>query len=96
MSQAERLRLPQAEGVHGLDEEIALLRVKLSTALKDHPDDMPLMLRGVDLLVKAVATKYRLSKQSRDDLADAINEVLKEIGTALFPNHQLGVREDGG
>jgi len=84
LSEAERVLLPEARGIEGLDEEIALLRVKLTTALEEQPDNMPLMLRAVDLLVKAVAAKYRLSKKSREDLADAINEVLKEIGGALF------------
>jgi hypothetical protein len=40
--------LPEAKGVEGLDEEIALLRVKLTTALQEHPDNLPLMLRGVE------------------------------------------------
>jgi len=84
LSEAERVLLPEARGIEGLDEEIALLRVKLTSALQQQPDNMPLMLRAVDLLVKAVAAKYRLSKKSREDLADAINEVLKEIGGALF------------
>ena len=84
LSEAEQVLLPQAREMEGLDEEIALLRVKLTRSLEEQPDNMALMLRAVDLLVKAVAAKYRLSKKSREDLADAINEVLKEIGVALF------------
>ena len=86
LSEAEQVLLPEAREIEGLDEEIALLRVKLSRAIEAQPDNMALMLRAVDLLVKAVAAKYRLSKKSREDLADAINEVLKEIGIALFSN----------
>lgn len=86
LSEAERVLIPEARELEGLDEEIALLRVKLSTALAEHPDNMPLMMRGVELLVKAVAAKYRLSKKSQDNLAEAIDGVLKEIGGALFPN----------
>jgi hypothetical protein len=84
LSEAEQVLLPEAREIEGLDEEIALLRVKLTSAMEEQPDNMALMLRAVDLLVKAVAAKYRLSKKSREDLADAINEVLKEIGGALF------------
>ncbi|MBE9501416.1 MAG: hypothetical protein IMY87_03175 [Chloroflexi bacterium] len=87
LSEAEQVLLPEAKEIEGLDEEIALLRVKLTSALEEQPDNMSLMMRGVDLLVKAVAAKYRLSKKSREDLADAINEVLKEIGIALFPSN---------
>ena len=84
LSEAERILIPEAKEIEGLDDEIALLRVKLSTALAEHPDNMPLMMRGVELLVKAVAAKYRLSKKSQDNLAEAIDGVLKEIGAALF------------
>ena len=90
LSEAERVLLPQARQVEGLDEEIALLRVKLSSALSEHPDNMPLMLRGVELLVKAVGAEYRLSRKSQDNLAAAIDGVLKEIGGALFPDTEGG------
>lgn len=91
LSEAERLLLPGAREIEGLDEEIALLRVKLSTALAQHPGNMPLMLRAVELLVKAVAAEYRLSKKSQDNLAEAIDGVLKEIGAALFSNNSDGL-----
>jgi len=84
LSEAERVLIPEAMEIEGLDEEIALLRVKLSTALAERPDNMPLMMRGVELLVKAVAARYRLSNKSQDNLAEAIDGVLKEIGAALF------------
>ena len=84
LSEAEQVLLPEAREIEGLDEEIALLRVKLASAMEEHPGDMPLMIRAIDLLVKAVATKYRLSKKSQENLAEAIDGVLKEIGGALF------------
>ena len=86
LSEAERVLLPEAREIEGLDEEIALLRVKLASALEEHPDDMPLVLRAVDMLVKTVAVRYRLSKKSQENLAEAIDGVLKEVGGALFPN----------
>jgi len=76
--------MSEAREIEGLDEEIALLRVKLASALEEQPDNMPLMLRAVDLLVKTVAAKYRLSKKSQENLAEAIDGVLKEIGGALI------------
>ena len=86
LSEAEQVLLPEAREIEGLDEEIALLRVKLTSALKEQPQNMPLMLRGVDLLVKAVAARYRLTAKSQENLAQAIDSVLKEIGIALFSN----------
>ena len=86
LNEAERVLLSEAREIEGLDEEISLLRVKLASALEDQPENMALMLRAVDMLVKAVATKYRLSKKSQENLAEAIDGLLKEVGGALFSN----------
>ena len=59
---AERSDFPVALEVEGVDQEIAVLRLRLRTALKERPDDLQLMLRGVVMLVQALAAKYRLPK----------------------------------
>ncbi len=83
LSEAEALRLPQAEEVEGLDEEIALLRVKLASLLEAQPQNMELVIKGVELLVKATATRYRLSKKSANDLLESITGVLEGVGSVL-------------
>lgn len=93
LSQAEQVDLSQAREVEGLDEEIALLRLRLKEMLREHPENMPLLLRAIELLVKAVGTKYRLSKDAKENLTDAVTGVLKEIGGAILPEaitHLLG------
>jgi hypothetical protein len=85
LSEAERLLLPEAKGIEGLDEEIALLRVRLHTAIRQHPENLPLLIKGVELLVKAVAARYRLSKRAEADLYQSVLGVLKGIGDALWP-----------
>lgn len=93
LSQAEQVDLSQAREVEGLDEEIALLRLRLKEVLREHPENMPLLLRAIELLVKAVGTKYRLSKDAKENLTDAVTGVLKEIGGAILPEaitHLLG------
>ena len=84
LSEAERVRVAEARQVEGLEEEIAVLRAKLCTALAEQPENLPLMLRGAELLVKAVTAEYRLSRKSQDNLAAAIDGVLKEIGGVLL------------
>jgi hypothetical protein len=93
LTEAEKFELSQAEEVEGLDEEIALLRLRLKEMLNEHPENISLFLRGVELLMKAVSTKYRLSKDDKDNLGDAVSEVLKDIGGAILPEtmkHLLG------
>jgi hypothetical protein len=74
-----------AREMEGLDEEVALLRVRLKEALEERPGDMQLIAKGIDLLVKAVAAKYRLSPKAQRDLSDSIAGVVQGIGTALYP-----------
>ena len=85
LTEAERLALPEAEAVEGLDQEIALLRVKLRSALEERPEDVQLMVKGIELLVRALSTRYRLPRSSQDDVAATIRQVLREVGGPLYP-----------
>ena len=85
LSEAERRELPEARQIEGLDEEIAVMRVRLQQALRERPEDAQLISKGLDLLVKAVAAKYRLSPKARKDLSDSIAGVVNGIGAALCP-----------
>lgn len=85
LSEAEREQLKKARKLQGLEEEIALLRVRLQTALKEHPEDFPLLVAGVGMLVRAVATQYRLSPRARKELADRVSLVLNSLGDQLLP-----------
>lgn len=85
LTEAEQMLLPEAREMEGLDEEIALLRVKLQKAVEEHPENFTLFWRGIELLVKAVAAQYRLSKKAEDDLYENILGVLRGIGGALYP-----------
>ena len=90
LAEAERLELQEAADVQGLDDEIALLRLKLREALEKRPQDLPLMLKGVELLVKAVSARYRLSKEAQSDLADSLANVIRGVGGQLFPERFEG------
>ena len=82
---AEQIELEAASEIEGLDKEIAVLRVKLREVLRQRPDDLPLMLRGIELLVKAVAARYRLSKEAEEDLSASIAGVVRGVGGLLIP-----------
>lgn len=85
LSRAERTRLPKARAAEGLDEEIALLRVRLHSVAREHPEQLELLLKGVNSLVRAVALKYKLSDKPAEDLSKNIAAVLRGIGGALEP-----------
>jgi hypothetical protein len=85
LSAAEREDLPHARDVEGLDEEIAVLRLRLRSVLQEHPDNMKLMLKGIELLTRALSARYRLSKDAKADLSASIKSVLSEIGGRIYP-----------
>ena len=85
LTEAERVELPKAAEVEGLDEEIAVLRVRLKSALKDHPEDYALLVRGIGMLVRAVSAQYRLSPRASKDLSDNLAAVLNRFGDLIVP-----------
>jgi hypothetical protein len=85
LSEAEQLLLEIAREMEGLDEEIAVLRVRLRKALDERPEDLRLLTHGVDMLVKAVAAQYRLSPKARRDLSDHLSNLLNSLGDQLLP-----------
>ncbi len=85
LDSAERIEFEAASKIEGLDYEIALLRTKLRNILKESPEDLQLMLCGIELLVKAVSARYRLSKQAEDDLAESLAGVIRGFGGQLLP-----------
>ncbi len=80
LTEAEQEELSLAQEIEGLDQEIAMLRVRMKAALRQHPEDLPLIAKGLDMLVKAVAARYRLSPKARRDLADNLGAVLDNLG----------------
>ncbi len=93
LSRAERVRLSKARQVQGLDEEIALLRVRLSKLAGEHPEKLDLLYKGIRLLIQAVATKYRLSPKAKDDLFENVLGVVKGVGAVLMPEGMNGAEE---
>ncbi len=85
LTEAEQLELDGARELEGLEEEIAVLRVRLQTALQEKPEDLELLTKGVEVLVKAVGAQYRLSPRARKDLADNVAAVLNSLGDQLLP-----------
>ena len=88
LSAAERADFAAALAVEGVDEEIALLRLRLRTALEERPEDLQLMFRGVDLLTRMVAARYRLSKRAERDLASSLANVVRGLGD-LWPQEPV-------
>ncbi len=85
MSEAETEYLKRATNMDGLDDEIAVLRAKILTALEDRPDDLPLLMKGIAALSRTLAAHHRLGGKAQDDLFDNLVGTLRGLGEQIFP-----------
>ncbi len=82
----QRLRsLERAREIEGLDDEIALMQVRLKRAVEERPADAQLLVKGLGTLVRAVGARYRLSPKSRKELAENLAATLISLGDQLLP-----------
>ncbi len=83
LDEAEQLDFELASGVEGFDDEIALLRVKIKSVLENDPENIRLLMEATSTLANLVKTKYKISREQRKGLKEAIENVLKEIAIPL-------------
>jgi len=86
LDEDERLDFEQATCVDGLDDEIALLRVKLKSVLRHDPENMKLIMQATNTLVRLIKTRYNIGKEDKKGLKDAIESVLKNVALPLGIN----------
>ncbi|MFH1650746.1 MAG: hypothetical protein ABID87_01395 [Chloroflexota bacterium] len=79
LDEAEQLDFELAAGVNGIDDEIALLRVKIKTLVGNDPQNLRLLVEATNALERLVRTRYRITREQRKGLKEAIGNVLKDI-----------------
>jgi hypothetical protein len=83
LDEAEMLDMEAAEGIHGIDNEIALLRVKIKALLEKDPENIKLIMQATNTLAGLVKTRYNITREQRKGLKEAIGNVLKEVAIPL-------------
>ena len=83
LDEAERIEFERASQVEGIDEEIALLRVKLSELVEKQPDRIDLHFEAANVIARLVKTRYQISKEQKKSLKEAIAKVLTEVAVPL-------------
>jgi hypothetical protein len=83
LDEAELLDFELAAGVEGFDDEITLLRVKIKSLLENDPENIKLLMDATTTLANLVKTKYKISKEQKQGLKEAIENVLKDIAIPL-------------
>ena len=83
LDESEQLDFEQATCVEGIDDEIALLRVKIKSLLERDPENIKLIMQATNTLARLVRTKYNIGKEDKKGLSEAIGNVLKDIALPL-------------
>lgn len=86
MRKAEIPALEQAGSIQGLDNEIAIVRLKLRQLLKYDPNNLPLIFQANSNLAKLLRTRNDLSPLQSDDLKKAIANVLRQVALPIGLN----------
>ena len=74
--------LLEADEIKGLDQELALLRVRLRDLGKEPEHE--LLIRSIETIRKIVTARYRMSKQQSEDMSQALSEVFDRFGAAMW------------
>ena len=83
LDEAEQFDFERATGVEGIDDEIALLRVKIKSILEKDPENIKLIMQATNTLAGLVKTSYNMTKEQRKGLKEAIGNVLREVALPL-------------
>ena len=83
LDEAEQLDFELASGVNGIDDEIALLRVKIKSILEKDPENINLIMQATNTLAGLIKTRYKISKEQRKGLKEAIGNVLRDVALPL-------------
>jgi len=83
LDEAGQLDFELASGVNGIDDEIALLRVKIKSILEKDPENIKLIMQATNTLAGLVKTRYNITKDQRKGLKEAIGNVLRDVALPL-------------
>jgi len=83
LDEAEQLDFELATGVEGIDDEIALLRVKIKSILEKDPENISLIMQATSALERLVKTRFNITKEQRKGLKEAIGNVLRDVALPL-------------
>jgi uncharacterized protein YjcR len=75
----QREDMDMAIEIGDIDDEIALLRVKIKAVLEKDPENFKLILQATNILAGMMIKKYQINKDQKKGLKEAIITTIKEI-----------------
>ncbi|MCK9357272.1 MAG: hypothetical protein M0R22_09065 [Dehalococcoidia bacterium] len=91
LGEAEKLHLQEASEVEGVDDEIALLRLRLREMAEKSPERIDLQMDLAAAIARLVKTRYQISSVQKKSLKAAVTKVLEEVAVPLGIGIGVGV-----
>ena len=95
LDEAEKLDFDLAADVNGIDDEIALLRVKIKSILARDPENVRLIMQVTNTLERLIIARYKITQEQRKGLKEAIGNVIKDIAVPLGISIGTGMAKRG-
>ena len=83
LTATERAEIDDARGIEGLEDEIAILRLRLREVLAERPEDLELLERGVRLLTQSLRAEHRLASREASGVTDAATRLFEQLAGML-------------
>jgi hypothetical protein len=83
LDEAELLDFELAQGIEGIDDEIALLRMKIRSLLENDPENLKLIMEATNTLARLITTRFRITADQKKALTSAIGSVLQGLAIPL-------------
>ena len=83
LDEAEQFELEEAFHVEGIDDEIALLRLKLRDLLEQRPERIDLHFEAANVIARMVKTRYQITSEQKRSLKEGIQKVLTELAVQI-------------
>lgn len=83
LDEKEQAAYDQAIFVEGIDQEIALLRVKIISLIERDPDNIKLISQAANTLIKLILIKYDIDRNNPKSMKEGIATVLREVALPL-------------
>ncbi|MCD6358385.1 MAG: hypothetical protein J7L90_00250 [Dehalococcoidia bacterium] len=83
VTESERRDLKKAADIEGVDQEVALLRVRLKSILSHNPENTNLILQVTTMLARLIRTRCYLGNVDETSLPRIVENVLLKLAVPL-------------
>ena len=86
MTSGDRMELRRAAKVDGLEDEIAVLRMRLKRAVVEGKENLEALSLGMERLSRAIGLQHKMSPKKSDDWIESWEATLRAFEDQMFPD----------